>query len=136
MAFGGGTDAVFKVKDSAGTLTDISAYVNTSGPNRTAGAYDTSVYGVGSKQYIAGLKDGRIPVGGPWDPTIDAVLAGILGHATLKDFEWYPQGTASGKVKYSGTAILVSYNTPAPVDGAVSFTGEFQISGNVTRAIV
>jgi len=135
MAFGGGTDTVFKVKDSGGTLTDISAYLNTSALNRTAGAYDVSTYGVGSKVYIPGLKDGRIPIGGPWDPTVDALLAGIL--ALTRDFEWHPQGTSAGKVKYSGAApygvILVSYQPSSPVDGAVTFTGEFQITGPVTR---
>lgn len=139
MAFGGGTDTVFKVDASDGTLTDISAYLNTSSLNRTAGAYDVSTYGVGSKVYIPGLKDGRIPIGGPWDPTIDALLAGILG--LLRDYEWYPQGTASGKVKYAnGSAsygvILVAYSGASPVDGAVTFTGEFQISGPVTRSTV
>ncbi len=140
MAFTGGTLAVFKVDDVAGTLTDISAYLDTSALNRTAGAYDTSVYGVGSKQYIPGLKDGRIPIGGPWDPTVDGVLAGILGTPTtgsLGDFEFFPQGNTSGLVKYSGKAILVAYSGPsAPVDGRVGFTGEFQITGNVTRAII
>lgn len=137
MAFKGGTNAIFKVGETlADTMTDISAYLKRSSLPRTADTYDTTTFGKTSKVYIPGLKDGTIPIEGPWDPTIDTILGPMLGFATTRNFEYYPHGTGTGNVKYSGAAILRRYEIPDPVDGAVTFTGEFQISDTVTRTVL
>lgn len=131
MAFSHGSDAYFGVDDSGATLRDLSAYLTSAGLPRSADVGEVSTMGVSSKQYIGGLKDATIPIEGPFDPTVDGWLEGILG--VIRDFEYGPAGNASGQVKYSGTAILTSYEVSTPVDDAATFTGEFQVTGDITR---
>lgn len=129
-----GKNAVFKVTDSGSTLRDLSGYINTDGLAREADTPEVTTHGNSSKRYIPGLFDGTISIEGPWDLTLDGYLAGILN--LERTFEYYPAGNSTGKPKYSGSLILTSYEVEAPMDDAVSFSGEFQLTGDVTRAIV
>ena len=140
MAFKGGTNSVFKIKNNAGTLTDISAYLRTTGLPQMADTYDVTTLGKTNKVYIGGLKDGTVAIGGPWDPTIDAVLALIVGGPTATPFtssyEFYPHGLGTTNIKYNGECILKEFSIEAPVDNAVSFTGSIQFSDTVTRTVL
>jgi hypothetical protein len=135
MAFGPGKNAVIKIEDSGGSLTDVSAYLDTASLSRTAENYDVTTFGKGSHVYIAGLLDGQIPLAGPWDPTIDALLAGTLG-LDANSFEYYPAGTPVGstKPKYSGACLVTKYEISDPENGRVSFSATVQLSDTVTRA--
>lgn len=136
MAFSHGTNAVLKVADVGTSLRDLSAYLTQETLQRTAGAEDTTTQGKTTKVYIPGLKDGKIPLEGKFDPTVDGYLSGILGVATT--YEYYPAGEPVGatKPKYSGAAILTSYEIRTGVNGgAGSFTAELQLSDTVTRVV-
>jgi len=137
VAFGSGTNAVVKIQNASDVMTDLSAYLDKATLDRNSGTYDTTTFGKSAHVYIGGLKDGTIPFEGPWDPTIDGVLAPILGFAgAQRTFEYYPNGTGTGAVKYTGAGILNKYSIDDPVDGRIGFTAGFQISDNLTRAIV
>lgn len=129
-----GKDAVFKITDSGATLRDISNVLNTVSLSREVDTAETSALGDSAKTYIAGLSDATISIEGMADVTTSGYLEGILG--TSKAFEYYPAGTASGQVKYSGNAILTSFESSAEIGGAVTVSGEFQVTGAVTRALV
>lgn len=133
MATAHGSKAVFKITDAGATLRDISAFLTSAGMPRSADTAEVSTLGSLSKAYIPGLKDGTIPIEGPFDVTVDGYLQGIL--AASKAFEYHPQGTGTGTPKYTGNAILTSYEVSTPVDDAGTLTGEFQITGDVTRAL-
>lgn len=130
-----GKSAVFQVQDSGGTLRDLSSYLTSDGLSREADTPEVTAKGDNSKNYIAGLFDGSIPIEGNFDVVVDGYLAGILNVA--RTFEYYPAGTPVGatKPKYSGSVILTSYEVEAPVDDKVGFSGEFQITGDVVRAV-
>lgn len=128
-----GSKAFFSIQDSGGVARDISAFINESGISRSADVADVSTGGATSKKYIPGLKDATIPVGGPFDTTVDGYLNGILGME--RNFIYRPQGTGTGLVEYTGAAILQSYEPSTPVDDAGSFSGELQVTGDVTRTI-
>ena len=113
MAFVHGKDSVFKLDNSGGSLTDISTYINSVDFPETADVAETTTLGDGSKTYIVGLKDSTLSVAGLWDAT--------------------PEGTSSGKIKYTGEAILTSYAQNSPVGDVVSYSADFQVSGAVTR---
>lgn len=129
-----GKDAVFKVDDSGATLRDISNILSSVTLSREADTAEVSALGNNDKVYIAGLRDATISIEGMADVTTSGYLYGILGVVT--DFEYYPAGEGAGEVKYSGQAILTSFETAAELGGAVSVSGEFQITGGVTRATV
>lgn len=137
MAFVHGKIAVFKVKSSADVLTDISAYCDSVEVNMSAETGETTTFGKENKTYVSGLTDWTVSVSGKWDATAtsgpDAILNGIWGAETSKTFEAGPEGSAIGKVKYTGECWLTSYVVSAPVGGVVTFSADFQGSGVLTK---
>ena len=131
-----GSDAVFKLDDSTGSnLVDLSAYLTDCGMTRSVDALEKTHFGDTAKKYFPGLEDGQISVSGDYDPTLDAHLDGIVRVADL-DWEYYPQGNASGDPKYSGQCILTSFNPSGNVAELGKIGFELQVSGGVTRALV
>ncbi len=133
MAFVHGKDSVFKLDNSGGSLTDISTYVNNVDFPETADVAETSTLGASNKTYLAGLKDATISLSGLFDATVDAILGAVVGQTASLSFEYSPEGTASGKVKYTGEAILTSYALSSPVGDVVAYSADLQVSGAVTR---
>jgi len=136
-----GKKTVFKLDDSGGTLRDLSSYVNSSSLQRLLDLLDTTCFGATAKTYITGFADAKIPFGGFWDPTLDGYLAGAFdalaaGTIASLSFELYPEGNASGKVKYSGEAVLTNYEASQSSQQANAWTSELQVTGAVTRALV
>jgi len=129
MAFVHGKDSHFELdgEDLTPFLTDVSL-------NKSAETAETSVMGIENKTYIEGLKDGTISMSGRYDSTAstgpDAVLSGASGEVA---FEYGPEGTANGKVKYTGNCIVTSYQISSPVGDVVGFTADAQITGAVTK---
>lgn len=135
MAFTHGRTSVMKLADSGSTLRDISTYLTGDGLQRTSDLVDVTTFQATSKSYIAGWKDGKIPLAGFWDPTVDGYLSGVYA-GTAGAFEFYPAGTASGNVKYSGSAICPTYEINSDIGDANKFTAELQVIGDVTRAVI
>lgn len=133
MAFKHGKNAVFKVDNSGGTLTNISTYLNNVSFPRSVETGETTSFGNSAKTYIVGLSDSTISVDGTWDATVDAHLAAVLGQDASLSFEYGPEGSGSGSVKFTGECYLTSYETSSPVADVVKFTAEFQVTGTVTR---
>ena len=135
MAFKHGKNASFKVDNSGGTLTDISTYLNEISLPRSIETGETTSFQTsgGAKTYVVGLNDSTVSISGTWDSTLDAHLAGILGQDASVSFEYGPEGTSSGSVKYTGEGLMTSYETSSPVADVVTFSAEFQVTGTVTR---
>jgi len=131
MAYSHGKDAVFKLT-SGGTLRDFSPYLTGVKFPREADTAEVSTLGDSAKERIAGLTDASVSGEGKFEPTPDAWLSTILGGAATA-FEWHPQGTASGNIKYTGSCILTSYESDEDIGDAGSFSFEAQVSGAVTR---
>lgn len=133
MAFVHGKNAVFKLDDSGGTLRDLSAYLDEVSMPRSIETAETTTFGSSAKTYITGLSDATISLSGKFDSTADGYLAGVVGQAALLDWEYGPEGSTGGQVKYSGTAIMTSYDVGATVGDAVTASVELQVSGAITR---
>lgn len=133
MAFKHGKNAVFKVDNSGGTLTDISAYLNEISHPRSVETGETTSFGNSAKTYIVGLSDSTISISGTWDATVDAHLAGILGQDASLSYEYGPEGSGTGAIKYTGECYCTSFEVSSPVADVVTFSAEFQVTGTVTR---
>lgn len=133
MAFIHGKDSVFKLDNASGTLTDISTYVNNVDFPATSDIAETTTLGAGSKTYIVGLKDATISFAGLWDATFDAIAGAVRGQSATLTFEYSPEGTGSGAVKYTGEAIMTNYAVSSPVGDVVGYSCDLQVSGDVTR---
>jgi hypothetical protein len=128
-----GSKAFFSIADAGNTVRDLSALISSSGMPYGADTAEVTTGGSTSKKYIPGLKDGTIPIEGPIDATLDGYLWGIVG--VERAFVYRPQGTGTGLPNYAGFAILQSYEPDTPVDDAGTWSGEFQITGDVTRTL-
>jgi hypothetical protein len=134
MAFVHGSDSVFKLDNSGGSLTDISSYVNNVDFPQTADVAETTTLGASNKTYIVGLKDATISLSGLWDATADAIFGAVVGQSATLSFEYSPEGTGSGAVKYTGEAIMNNYAKSSPVGDVVGYSADLQVTGAVTRA--
>ncbi|MHA2046603.1 MAG: phage tail tube protein [Candidatus Thorarchaeota archaeon] len=132
MAFQHGKNTVFKVDNSGGTLTDISAYCNNVDFPREVDTPEVTTFGNDDRKYIVGLRGATISVTGFWDATLDGVIGQIVGTGEVS-FEYGPAGSTGGNIKYTGECILTNYTQTGPVDGAVSFSADFQITDAVVR---
>jgi len=128
-----GKSTVFKVDNSGGTLTDISNSLTDVSFPQSVDTAETSAFGSSAKTYVVGLTDATISVSGMFDATVDAHLSGILAQAATVSFEYGPEGSTATFVKYTGEAILTSYEKSGAIGDMVSFSAEFQVSGAVTR---
>jgi len=128
-----GKSTVFKVDNSGGTLTDISNTLTDVSFPQSVDTAETSAFGTSAKTYVVGLTDATISISGMFDATVDAHLNGILGQAATVSFEYGPEGSTSTNVKYTGEAILTSYEKSGAIGDMVSYSAELQVSGAVTR---
>lgn len=135
MPFRHGKNAVFKVDNAGGTLTDISAYLTDVSLPRSIETAETTTFGVtgGSKTYVTGLNDSTLSVSGKFDSVVDAHLVGILGQDATVSFEYGPAGSTSTFIKFTGECIMTKYDLSSPVGDVVTFSADFQITGAVTR---
>lgn len=136
MAFHG-KDSVIKVDNSSGSLEDISADVTNVAFSRQNDTHDTTAFGQTGHTFIAGLTNGKITITGWADYAATTgsltVLDGLLGlGATTVSFEYGPDGSTTGKTKYTGESVLESLDVSDPVADLVSFVAVLQISGAIT----
>lgn len=129
-----GKNAKFYLVDSGATERDISNVLTTIDFPRTADTAEVSALGDGAKAYIAGLRDATFNLGGSRDTTVEGYIDGVLG--TLTTFSYLPEGSATGRIKYSGTVIVTQYQPTSAINDANKFTGAAQVSGSVTRTVL
>lgn len=110
--------------------TDISTYVDKSGINQTADKNDVSTFGVSSKKYAPGLKDGSGQLEGPFDTAVHATLAPMLG--TEQTYVYNPAGTASGKPRATVQVIVTGYDVENDVNGNATIKASLQCTGDLT----
>lgn len=140
-----GSKGVFKIDDAAGTLRDISIYVDDLQLSRKFDTPETTGEGgTTAKTFIVGLQEADITIKGTWDNTAttgsetvlgsDANAGGQLTAGGTLSFEVDPAGTAVGTIKYTGECWMTQYDQSAPINNRVSFSAQFKVSGAVTRA--
>jgi hypothetical protein len=133
-----GKSGYFAIYDSGGTLRDISNDLSSVNITFDVPTENTEGFGDTWTEVVAGVKNGTFSIEGNYSETAstgtDTVLWGILG--SLQEFIHAPKGNTSGNRKWTGSAILTSYNPTTPVGGKISFTGNFQCSGTVTGSTI
>lgn len=138
MAFSHGKVTVVKVGDATNTLVDISAITNTCDIPRSIGTAEVTHFGDTAKEYIAGLEDATVSIAGLFDSVLDGTLSAMMDsvangtNANIK-LEYGPQGSATGKIKYSLNFVPTNYTITTPVGGVSTFKLDGQRTGVTTR---
>jgi hypothetical protein len=134
MPFVAARSSSFKLDNAAGTLTDISAYVDSvSGIANTTDMAETTTFGSTSKTFQGTLRNGdSISVSGKWDATLNTQITALLGLSTSSTFDYSPAGTGAGTPKVTGECFVSSYEVSSSVADLVTFSLSLQITGAVT----
>ena len=111
--------------------TDISARVDTTSLNKVKDLAEVTVFAStgDNKEFIDGLRGHEITIGGPWDSTLDGVMA-TADDGSLVAFDYSPDAT----INYTGNCFISNYNISSPVGGRVEWTASFTVTGAVARA--
>jgi hypothetical protein len=134
MAFSHGKNAQIWIADSGATLRNFTSVGTQVSFDRSADTSDVTAFGDAAKKYLAGVKDGTMSLEGNRDATYEGYLDGILGTETT--FRYFPEGSATGKIQYDGTAIVTTFNETSDSGDANKWSAELQLSGAAARTTV
>jgi hypothetical protein len=138
MAFFDSKVSKFLIDDTGSVQRDISTYVTeVRGLPEPRVLNEVTALGDSGAKFVPGLENVAIVVNGLFDNTAtsgpDAVLGPLRTHTSAVDFEYGPEGSGSGDVKYSGTCWVVTYELKSRVGKLVEWSGTLQVEGTVTR---
>jgi hypothetical protein len=137
MTFVHGKDIAFQLDDAAGTLRNIRIYLNSvTGLPGARALSESTAFGDQGTRWIPGLANQTFSIAGGFDTTattgVTTVLNGLRTATDTATFEYGPEGSASGKVKYSGECWLTDFTVDAAVADRVPISATFQVDGVVT----
>jgi predicted secreted protein len=132
-----GKNAYFALDGTAASLVNISDVLNEISMPREIETAETTAFGSGDKSYISGLADATISLSGMFDATTNTLISGDItnlksGSVASLSFEYGPSGSVSANPKFTGEAIITSYEVSSPVGDVVTFSLELQVTGGVT----
>ncbi|HUS42879.1 MAG TPA: hypothetical protein VMY16_09450 [Ilumatobacteraceae bacterium] len=138
MAFKPGYLGYFGLDSAAGSIVDLSGYLDNVGVPQNVDTLETSVFGVTAKQFIAGMTDGdTISISGPYDVTLHTHITGMKAAqsagTTSFSYIWGPGGSVASQAKVSGEAILTGYELSSGTGGRAEWSGSLQVTGTVTN---
>ena len=138
MAFFDSKVSKFLVDDTGGTQRDLSTYITeVRGLPGLRSLNEVTALGDSGVKFIPGLEDVSIALSGIFDDTAtsgpDAVLGPLRTHTSAVDFEYGPEGSGTGDVKYSGTCWMLYYELRSRVGNKVEWTAALQVEGVVSR---
>jgi len=136
-----GRNAVVQLDNAAGSLTDVSAYVESLDFSTEIETYLTTTLGASAQSRVVGLQDGNFSITFVYDrtggvPTIYNHVTGIYGAAASKTFDIRPEGSTAGYPKMTGECNLKSFSLPIAVGDKLSITAQFECTGPVTFGTV
>jgi len=132
-----GKNAYFALDGVAASLVNISDTLNEISMPREIETAETTAFGTGDKTYITGLADATISLSGMFDATVDTQIAGNItnlksGSVSSLSFEYGPAGSAGSSPKFTGEALITSYEISSPVGDVITYSLELQVTGGVT----
>lgn len=105
-----------------------------------AGIAETTVYGLGAKTFIGGLKEGQISGKGYFDDATnksDQILTAALGRNLNMNVTFIPNGvTTIGTRVLVAYSALIDYSVTAPVAGVVATAFAAQADSGLTSGVL
>lgn len=138
MAFKAGKDSWIALDNVAGSLTNISPYVDNVDHGQSVEQLEVSVMGTSAKQFIPGLTDGdTITISGPYDVTLYSQITGLkaaqaAGSSTCT-YTYGPGGSVASQAKVSCETYVASVGLSSGVGGRAEFSASLQVTGAVTN---
>src|SRR4051812_3097073 len=128
-------DFQFGSNGTPSTLVDNSAKTQNCDFPREQDMKDVTAFnGNGARAFAVGLSSATFKAAFFWDATIDGQLQGLIGYVTAINFQFGPDGSLSGKPKYTGSMFAKSVGQPVNIGDIKVINCEFQITGLIVRA--
>lgn len=132
-----GKDVVFSLDDSGGTLRAIFGDLDAiSGLPGAAQLSEVTAFGDGGERFIRGLEGTTFTLSGMFSTTASTgsitVMNGNRTKTTTSTFEYGPEGSTTGKIKYSGECWMESFDVGATVKDKVPFSATFKLDNTLT----
>ncbi len=127
-----GNKTSFKLDNASNVLTDISTYLDGVDGSSDTEVLDGTTFqpavAVPIKERVPGFSEKGFSLSGKWTAAAETFFAAVETLTGL-DYEYGPEGTASGKVKISGLCNCSSYSGPqSSVGGITTFTVELLVT--------
>lgn len=129
MATHVGTSGVVKV--GSATVAEVTGFTL----NETQDTVEDTSLTDSKKSYVALRGDATATIECHWDET-DTNGQEALDVGSSATIELYPEGADSGDKYYSGTGIVTGASIAVTLDGIISRTFNFQISGGISHLSV
>lgn len=132
-----GKNAYFALDGTAASLVSIGDTLNDITMPREIETAETTAFGNSDKTYITGLADATISLSGMFDSTVDTMINGNIanlksGSVATLSFEYGPSGSTASNPKFTGEALITSYEIGSPVGDVITYSLELQVTGGVT----
>jgi hypothetical protein len=114
------------------TLTDFTAKTLGVSLSIEGEEVDATTFGNVYRDFEGSFIGGSFSVTYKYDATIFGQLGAIMTNRDSIDFQWSPDGTASGKPKVTGAMVMTSLNNDASVGDLLQIECEFRINGAIT----
>ena len=114
---------------------DISTILTDVNFPQTVATAETSALQSVAKSFVVGLQDATIALQGNFDATTDAQVSALVGQDAPVPFVFGPMGPTTGNPKYSGNAIITSYDKQRGIAAIVKATVNLQVTGAVVRSV-
>lgn len=117
--------------------TNLSTTLNEISLPREIETAETTAFGTQDKTYITGLSDATVSLSGMFDATTDSAISTIIanlksGSIASASFTYGPSGSVASSPKFTGAALVTSYEISSPVGDVVTYSLELQCTGAVT----
>jgi predicted secreted protein len=117
--------------------TNLSTTLNEITLPREIETAETTAFGTQDKTYITGLSDATVSLSGMFDATTDSAISTIIanlksGSIASASFTYGPSGSVASSPKFTGEALVTSYEISSPVGDVVTYSLELQCTGAVT----
>ena len=130
MAFGHGSAAYLKIGD-----TDISEYTESADVGFDVDSDDIKVFSATWVQRVFGIISATLNAACAYDPTLDGVVWTAMTGGADVAWEFGPQGSTQGVVKYSGDMRISANRIAAPTSGKVTQTITCLPTGTITKGV-
>jgi predicted secreted protein len=129
MATHTGSEGV--IKSGANTVAEVRSYT----VSETGDTIEDTSMGDASRTYKAGLKTWTASVEAMWDET-DTTGQGSFDVGASVTLNVYPEGSTTGDIYYTGSAIVTGKTVNATFDGMVEASFTLQGTGALSESTV
>jgi hypothetical protein len=117
--------------------TNLSSTLNEISLPREIETAETSAFGTQDKTYIVGLSDATVSLSGMFDATTNTAINTIIsnlksGSIASASFTYGPSGSVASSPKFTGDAVVTSYEISSPVGDVITYSLELQCTGAVS----